>query len=182
MAGKHSYFAYGSNLCVRQMAQRCPDASDPRRATLSDHDWLINDRGVATVERFAGAEVHGVIWQLSDHDLATLDSAEGVPVRYRRDELTVHTDTSTTALRPALRDQAIWSGSSTAPATTACPTAGSSSSSGGIPPAGRSALRRQKMLHQRPFQSFCAIPRSSSTACCARRSASWPSTVAVWSR
>ena len=93
MAGKHSYFAYGSNLCVRQMAQRCPDASDPRRATLSDHDWLINERGVATVERFAGAEVHGVIWQLSDHDLATLDSAEGVPVRYRRDELTVHTDT-----------------------------------------------------------------------------------------
>ena len=93
MAGKHSYFAYGSNLCVRQMAQRCPDASDPRRAMLSDHDWLINERGVATVERFAGAEVHGVIWQLSDHDLATLDSAEGVPVRYRRDELTVHTDT-----------------------------------------------------------------------------------------
>ena len=76
MAGKHSYFAYGSNLCVRQMAQRCPDASDPRRATLSDHDWLINERGVATVERFAGAEVHGVIWQLSDHDLATLDSAD----------------------------------------------------------------------------------------------------------
>ena len=97
MAGKHSYFAYGSNLCVRQMAQRCPDASDPRRATLSDHDWLINERGVATVERFAGAEVHGVIWQLSDHDLATLDSAEGVPVRYRRDELTVHTDTGPAA-------------------------------------------------------------------------------------
>ena len=30
--------------------------------------------------------------KLSDHDLATLDSAEGVPVRYRRDRLTVHTD------------------------------------------------------------------------------------------
>ncbi|MDY6998498.1 MAG: poly-gamma-glutamate hydrolase family protein [Actinomycetota bacterium] len=92
MAGRHSYFAYGSNLCVRQMAQRCPDATDPRRATLADHDWLINERGVATVERFSGAEVHGVVWQLSDHDLATLDSAEGVPLRYRRDELTVHTE------------------------------------------------------------------------------------------
>lgn len=89
---RHSYFAYGSNLCVRQMARRCPDAADPRPAVLSDHDWLINQRGVATVEPSAGNEVHGVLWRLSDHDLATLDSAEGVPVRYRRDELTVHTD------------------------------------------------------------------------------------------
>lgn len=87
----HSYFAYGSNLCVRQMALRCPDAMDPRPATLADHDWLINERGVATVEPFDGSEVHGVVWELSDHDLATLDSAEGVPLRYRRDRLTVHT-------------------------------------------------------------------------------------------
>ena len=91
-ARRHSYFAYGSNLCVRQMARRCPDAADPRPAVLSDHDWLINQRGVATVEPFTGNQVHGVLWQLSDHDLAALDSAEGVPVRYRRDELTVHTD------------------------------------------------------------------------------------------
>ena len=89
---RHSYFAYGSNLCVRQMARRCPSATDPRPATLADHDWLINERGVATVEPFDGSQVHGVLWQLDDHDLATLDSAEGVPVRYRRDRLTVHTD------------------------------------------------------------------------------------------
>jgi phage replication-related protein YjqB (UPF0714/DUF867 family) len=88
---RHPYFAYGSNLCVRQMAQRCPDAADPRPALLSDHDWLINQRGVATVEPFTGSQVHGVLWQVSDHDLATLDSAEGVPVRYRRDRLTVYT-------------------------------------------------------------------------------------------
>lgn len=88
----HLYFAYGSNLCVQQMARRCPDAIDPRRALLTDHDWLINQRGVATVEPFAGSQVHGVVWRLTDHDLATLDSAEGVPVRYRRDWLTVHTD------------------------------------------------------------------------------------------
>jgi phage replication-related protein YjqB (UPF0714/DUF867 family)/gamma-glutamylcyclotransferase (GGCT)/AIG2-like uncharacterized protein YtfP len=89
---RHGYFAYGSNLCARQMAQRCPGAVDPRPATLADHDWLINERGVATVEPFDGSHVHGVLWQLSDHDLATLDSAEGVPVRYRRDRLTVHTN------------------------------------------------------------------------------------------
>ena len=90
--GSHSYFAYGSNLCVLQMARRCPGATDPRPATLADHDWLINERGVATVEPFDGSQVHGVLWQLDDHDLATLDSAEGVPVRYRRDRLIVETD------------------------------------------------------------------------------------------
>jgi phage replication-related protein YjqB (UPF0714/DUF867 family)/gamma-glutamylcyclotransferase (GGCT)/AIG2-like uncharacterized protein YtfP len=89
---RHTYFAYGSNLCVRQMARRCPGAVDPRPAMLADHGWLINERGVATVEPFDGSQVHGVVWQLTDHDLATLDSAEGVPVRYRRDQLTVHTD------------------------------------------------------------------------------------------
>lgn len=85
------YFAYGSNLDVTQMARRCPDACDPRPATLADHDWLINERGVATVERLDGAEVHGVLWQISDHDLHVLDSAEGVPVRYRRDRMSVQT-------------------------------------------------------------------------------------------
>jgi phage replication-related protein YjqB (UPF0714/DUF867 family)/gamma-glutamylcyclotransferase (GGCT)/AIG2-like uncharacterized protein YtfP len=90
-AGRHAYFAYGSNLCAGQMARRCPDASNPRLAVLTDHDWLINQRGVATVDPFAGSHVHGVVWQITDHDLAALDSAEGVPVRYRRDRLTVHT-------------------------------------------------------------------------------------------
>jgi phage replication-related protein YjqB (UPF0714/DUF867 family)/gamma-glutamylcyclotransferase (GGCT)/AIG2-like uncharacterized protein YtfP len=89
---RHSYFAYGSNLCVRQMAQRCPDAVNPRRAVLSDHDWLINQRGVATVEPLHGTTVHGVVWDLSDHDLALLDRAESVPAHYRRDCMTVQTE------------------------------------------------------------------------------------------
>lgn len=101
MPVRHLYFAYGSNLCVAQMERRCPDALGPdavapRAASLADHDWLINERGVATIEPFTGSRVHGVLWDVSDRDLATLDSAEGVPVRYRRDRLTVHTDAGPT--------------------------------------------------------------------------------------
>lgn len=88
---RHSYFAYGSNLCVAQMGRRCPGAIDPRPARLDGHGWLINQRGVATIEPVDASQVHGVLWQLTDHDLAALDSAEGVPVRYRRHRLTVHT-------------------------------------------------------------------------------------------
>src|SRR5262249_43512284 len=91
LARRHAYFAYGSNLCVRQMARRCPDAVDPRPAVLAEHDWLINERGVATVEPFTGTAVHGGLRQGVDQDLTALDSAEGVPVRYRRDRLTVQT-------------------------------------------------------------------------------------------
>ena len=80
-----------------QSVHRADGAALPRRhrpqtGHTGDHDWLINERGVATVEPFTGSCVHGVLWRVSDHDLATLDSAEGVPVRYRRDRLIVHTD------------------------------------------------------------------------------------------
>ena len=91
MTDRHAYFAYGSNLSATQMAGRCPGATDPRPAVLADHDWLINQRGVATVEPFTGSEVHGVVWTLTSADLAALDRAEGVPTRYRREALTVHT-------------------------------------------------------------------------------------------
>jgi phage replication-related protein YjqB (UPF0714/DUF867 family) len=59
---------------------------------LAEHDWLINQRGVATVEPFPGTDVHGVLWQISDADLTNLDRAEGVPLRYRRDRVIVRTD------------------------------------------------------------------------------------------
>ena len=93
----HTYFAYGSNLCVRQMAERCPGAADPRPAVLADHDWLINERGVATLEPFSGSAVHGVVWMVTDEDLSVLDAAEGVPDRYRRRRFTVHTATGPSA-------------------------------------------------------------------------------------
>ncbi len=99
----HPYFAYGSNLCAHQMASLSRTLCAPRPAVLSDHNWLINQRGVATVEPFAGNKVHGVLWQLSERDPVRLDSAEGVPVRYRRERLTVHTGRHSVAgLGPAL--------------------------------------------------------------------------------
>lgn len=88
-----AYFAYGSNLCAEQMARRCVGAVDPRPAVLDGHTWLINQRGVATVRAAPGARVHGVVWQVSDDDLAALDLAESVPAHYRRFRLPVRTQT-----------------------------------------------------------------------------------------
>ena len=157
---------------------------------LADHDWLINERGVATVEPFDGAQVHGVVWQVTDHDLATLDSAEGVPVRYRRDRLTVHTDDGPSeawvyidhrvdpgAPRPGYLERII-----------------DGAVHHGLPHRWIEFLRRwdpahwpdacdsRDRLRRSHFRSCWPIPASSRTARCARGSASWPSTVAGWSR
>lgn len=57
------------------MAARCPGATDPRPAVLTDHDWLISRRGDATIEPFPGSEVHGVLWRITDADLTVRDAA-----------------------------------------------------------------------------------------------------------
>lgn len=87
-----AYFAYGSNLSSERLLGRCPGASEPRPAVLADHVWLINERGVATIEPVAGHEVHGVVWDVTDEDLVTLDRVEGVPDRYARTRCVVERD------------------------------------------------------------------------------------------
>jgi len=89
------YFAYGSNMSGEQMRSRCPGARNPVIAVLDDHDWLLNRRGVATVEPAPGRQVHGVLWDVSADDLAALDRWEGVPRYYRRSTMAVRTSTGT---------------------------------------------------------------------------------------
>jgi len=86
------YFAYGSNMSGEQMRSRCPGANDPLNAVLDDHDWLLNRRGVATLEPAPGREVHGVLWDVTADDLAALDRWEGVPRYYRRSTMAVRTN------------------------------------------------------------------------------------------
>lgn len=72
------YFAYGSNMDPRQMRTRCPEAANMGRVTLTGHRFLINRRGVATIERDGRAQVMGVLWKLSPRCEASLDRYEGV--------------------------------------------------------------------------------------------------------
>lgn len=98
----HFYFAYGSNMSEAQMAERCPGARGTERAVLRDYRFLINTRGVATVATEAGAEVHGLIWEITGAHVRTLDGFEGVPAgRYYRDFLKVRSE-SGGMLRPLI--------------------------------------------------------------------------------
>ena len=72
------YFAYGANMSRADMAQRCPNAGLVSGAVLRDHRFRINRRGVATVAPEPAAQVHGVLWMITDADERALDGYEGV--------------------------------------------------------------------------------------------------------
>jgi gamma-glutamylaminecyclotransferase len=86
------YFAYGSNMSVEQMSERCPESPKVLGiALLSGHEFRINSDGVATIVPSSKQQVWGVVWQLSPMDEAGLDIHEGVYAGvYRKEYFTVN--------------------------------------------------------------------------------------------
>ncbi|KAF2011915.1 hypothetical protein BU24DRAFT_425746 [Aaosphaeria arxii CBS 175.79] len=72
------YFAFGSNLHLQQMAERCPNSKYIGRATLPHFRWMINQRGYANVVRAEGYWVEGLIFEIDVEDERRLDKSEGV--------------------------------------------------------------------------------------------------------
>src|SRR5690242_11511469 len=77
------YFAYGSNLNPRQMAERCPGHRVVGRAALADYRLLFRGYGrdwaggVGTVEPAPGGTGWGAVFELTPAHYATLDEYEG---------------------------------------------------------------------------------------------------------
>ncbi|MCL2796839.1 MAG: gamma-glutamylcyclotransferase [Firmicutes bacterium] len=82
MNNKKLYAAYGSNLNLRQMSVRCPDAVPVGTAMLKD--WQLTFRGVATLEPSEGAETPVGIWEITPQCEVSLDRYEGFPRLYRK--------------------------------------------------------------------------------------------------
>lgn len=76
--GDRLYFAYGSNLNVAQMAQRCPSSIFIGKGTLPGYRWFINERGVANIAESPSDYVEGLLFAISEEDEQTLDRNEGV--------------------------------------------------------------------------------------------------------
>ena len=72
------YFAYGSNMEEAQMAFRCPGSTSLGIAWLTNHRFIINDRGVASIVESEGRVVYGLLWDISETDERQLDRYEGV--------------------------------------------------------------------------------------------------------
>ena len=90
------YFAYGSNTNLRQMAQRCPQATKIAPAVLLNYSLTFNGKtngwGVANVHRRNGKQVRGLLWDITSACEKKLDAYEGFPHLYIKRYVTVHTD------------------------------------------------------------------------------------------
>lgn len=100
------YFAYGSNMCWAQMRDRCPSTRFVGIAVLPDHRLAFTRRsvnrgcGVADIVHDVGRMVWGVVYEITDLEVGTLDASEGYrPGRernsYWRRECTVFEDGDT---------------------------------------------------------------------------------------
>jgi gamma-glutamylcyclotransferase (GGCT)/AIG2-like uncharacterized protein YtfP len=93
------YFAYGSNLNRRLMAERCPGCQPRFTAELPNYrliftGWSRQWRGgIASIKSSRGDKVLGAIYEVPDADLARLDKYEGYPDAYNRLKVTVYRDT-----------------------------------------------------------------------------------------
>ena len=87
------YFAYGSNINLEQMAERCPAAEAVGTAVLDGYELLFRGNrrgdGVATIEPLPGNQVHGLLWRLTPACEQSLDSYEGYPHLYEKQNLLV---------------------------------------------------------------------------------------------
>lgn len=85
------YFAYGSNLGLKQMKRRCPNSRYIGRARLVNYRWQINERGYANVVEAEGHWVDGLVYEINPTDEAKLDINEGVSKNaYTKEQLKVH--------------------------------------------------------------------------------------------
>ncbi|MBM32190.1 MAG: hypothetical protein CL764_04935 [Chloroflexi bacterium] len=79
---KTLYFAYGSNLHLEQMKNRCPDSEVFMCFILKNFKLIF--RTVADIEKDVGSQVNGVIFKISQKDETSLDRYEGVPTLYKK--------------------------------------------------------------------------------------------------
>ena len=94
MSNNKIYLAYGSNLDLVQMAQRCPESDILGKTELQGFDLKfrgVDGYAVATVEPGEGC-VPALLWTISPDDEARLDHYEGAPHLYRKETMMVELD------------------------------------------------------------------------------------------
>ena len=89
---KTLYLAYGSNMNLEQMRQRCPTATVVGKTILKGRQLLFRGMdysAVATIEKHPRAAVPVLIWELEPADEDALDRYEGFPYLYRKDYIKI---------------------------------------------------------------------------------------------
>lgn len=88
---KRIYIAYGSNMNIGQMADRCPDAKLLGVSQIDGYALEFHGgRGaVATIVPQEDSRVPVVLWEISERDERNLDRYEGFPRLYVKQDFRV---------------------------------------------------------------------------------------------
>lgn len=98
MSKEKIYIAYGSNLNLPQMAQRCPTAKVLGTSEIKDYELLFRGSRTgfyATVEPCEGKNVPILLWSVHPQDEKALDRYEGYPIFYEKTDMPVELDGKT---------------------------------------------------------------------------------------
>ncbi|MGO2083208.1 gamma-glutamylcyclotransferase family protein [Vagococcus sp.] len=82
------YLAYGSNLNLGQMEQRCPSAIVLGATVLKDYKLefrRVTEHAYATVSKAKASEVPVLIWKITAEDEVALDLYEDYPSMYSKE-------------------------------------------------------------------------------------------------
>ncbi len=60
------------------MLERCPQSTEVEKTELTDYEFFINARGVASIRLKKGKRVLGLIYEITEDDERELDKCEGV--------------------------------------------------------------------------------------------------------
>ena len=92
------YIAYGSNLNLSQMKQRCPTARVIGASEIKDYELVFRSSrysAVATIEPCEGSSVPVLLWGIQPEDEKSLDRYEGYPNFYEKDNMEIVLNGST---------------------------------------------------------------------------------------
>lgn len=89
---KKYYLAYGSNLNMEEMKQRCPFSTPIGSTAIKDYRLVFKGTkytSYLTIEPCEGSIVPVGVYEITPMDEANLDFYEGVPTFYSKETLTV---------------------------------------------------------------------------------------------
>lgn len=86
------YFAYGSNMSLARMTERCGQDNfvDLGKAQLPGYSFYFYGRGHANIRPMASQTIEGVLFQIKDACLKSLDQVEGYPNTYQRQAVKIN--------------------------------------------------------------------------------------------
>ena len=90
MKEKRYYIAYGSNLNIRRMRMRCPEARIMGTSEIEGYELLFKGSQTGaylTIEEKEGSKVPVAVWSVTEADEAALDRYEGFPTFYYKKEV-----------------------------------------------------------------------------------------------